>query len=177
MIKLRHFRKIDLLAVLILALLWSGVAYLVTFYLPYIFEIILFTTALFATFTVLLIRKIGSVTLFFSLSGVMTSVVPVLGFLGFGKILVFVLMGVVFEMFVYVFKKYLNLVVASSVSNGSMPWFLAVFGGRDLSANLSYALWNFTIISSLLGFLGSLTALVVWYKVGNSKVILKFEYE
>lgn len=177
MIRAEHFRKIELLAILILALLWSGLAYIVTFYFPYIFELILFATALFATFTVLLIKKAGSATLFFSLAGIMTSVVPILGFLGFGKILAFALMGVMFELAVYIFKNYPNVIIAGTVSNASMPWLMFWLGKAQLSTDLSYAMWNFTIVSSVLGLLGSLAGLLIWYKVKNSKIALKFEYE
>lgn len=177
MIIAEHFRKIELVAILILALLWAGLTYIVTFYFPYVFELILLATALFATFTALLIRKVGSVTLFFSLAGTMTSVVPILGFLGFGKILAFALMGIIFELAVYIFKNYPNLVIAGTVSNASMPWLMFWLGKAQLSTNLSYAMWNFTIVSSLLGLLGALTGLLIWYKVKNSKIVLRFEYE
>ena len=176
MIKLGHFRKIDLLAIFILAFLWSGLTYIIMFYFPYIFEVILFATALFATFIALLIRKVGSVTLFFSFAGVMTLVVPILGVLGFDKILVLVSMGLVFEFIIYIFKKYLNLIIAGTISNASMPWLMAL-SKNQFSTNLSYALWNFTIISALLGVLGALVGMGIWYKVKNSKLVLKFEYE
>jgi hypothetical protein len=139
--------------------------------------VILFVTTLFATFTTLLIRKAGSVTLFFSLAGIMTIIIPILGFLVFGKILVLVAMGIIFEIIVYVFKRYVNLVIAGIVSNASMPWLMFLLGKTQLSTNLSYALWNFTIISALLGGLGALVGLGIWYKVKNSKLVLKFEYE
>lgn len=176
MIGSKHFKKADLLGILILASLWSSVAYIVTFYFPYIFELILFSTAMLATFTFLLVRKIGSVTLFFSIAGLMTLPVPIFGVLGFDKIPVLALMGIFFELTAHTLGKHLNLVVAGAVSNASMPWLMLWLDKTKLSG-LENAMWNFTIISSLLGLFGALTGVLVWYKAKSSKPILRFEYE
>lgn len=177
MIKSKHLRKTDLLFITIAAFLWSLLAYVLTFYFPQIFELILFTIAVFATFLALFIRKLGSITLFFLIAGIMTLAIPAFLVSGIEKIVVFIIMGVIFEAITYTLKNYLNIIVASIFSNVSMPWQVSWLTKMQLTTKINYAIWNLTFISALLGLLGATSGLIIWYKVKNSKIILRFKYE
>ncbi len=67
----RRFRKIDLLAIIILALLWAFVTWLIN--IPnnqLTFMLSLFITTMFMAFTAFLIRKFFAVTLFYLIGAI-----------------------------------------------------------------------------------------------------------
>ncbi|MBI2085681.1 MAG: hypothetical protein HYT71_04170 [Candidatus Aenigmarchaeota archaeon] len=176
MTKLKYLKKTELSMILLVAVAWSLLAYASAFYFPQVYGLVLLPTSFFAAIVFLVVKKIGSVALLFSITGIMTLPVPFLGVLGPDKILIFVSTGIIFELVAHANKNILNAAVAGTVSNAAVPWLILWLGKTQLPAGLENAVLNFTFVSSILGLTGSLAGLFVWYKIKNSKTILKSEY-
>jgi len=176
----RSFRKIDLLAIIILALLWAFITWLIN--IPdtqFTFFLSLFITTMFMAFTALLIRKLGAVTLFYLLGAVITININNLGGLGYYKIPILFIAGIIFELFFLLLKIKiknipLDVVLGAAFSNFSIPFTMLLFIGA--SRELMPFVWNFALIALIIGVMGSVVTFLIWYNIKNSKPIIRFEY-
>jgi len=124
----RSLRKNDILAILLLAVVWAFVTTMVN--LPDTsgtFMLSLFITTMFMTFTALLIRRFFAVTLFYLIGAIITIPLNNLGGLGIYKVPILVVAGLIFEIFFLLLKIEiknipLDVIFGAAVSNASIPW-------------------------------------------------------
>src|SRR3989338_228954 len=175
-----RFRKIDFLALAILTVLWAVATTLIN--LPntqLTFMLSLAVTAIFVSFTALLIRKVGAVILFYFVGSAITISFNNL-IQGYYKILILVIAGIIFELAFLLTKKIyksnipFNLVLAAALSNASIPWIILLF--TEYSKELLTPTINFSLSALLIGIMGSLLTYLVWYNIKANKTIIKFEY-
>ena len=176
----RKFRKIDLIAIIILALLWALVTWLIN--LPntqLTFMLSLFITTMFMTFTALLIRKFGAVTLFYLFGSIFTISINNLGGLGLYKVPILLVAGIIFELFFLLLKIKiknipLNVVLGAAFSNFSIPFTMLLFVAA--TRELLPFVWNFALMTFIIGVMGSIITFLIWYNIKGLKPIIKFEY-
>jgi len=176
----RKFRKIDLVAIMILALLWAFVTFLIN--LPntqLTFMLSLFITTMFMAFTAFLIRKFFAVTLFYLFGSIITIPINNLGGLGFYKVPILFIAGIIFELFFLLLKIEiknipLDIILGAAFSNFSIPFTMLFFveGTKEL---MPFIL-NFALMGFIIGVMGAITAFLIWYNIKGLKPIIRFEY-
>ncbi|MBU0615196.1 MAG: hypothetical protein KJ601_03825 [Nanoarchaeota archaeon] len=173
-------KKKDLVAVAVISFIWAVLTIVLNLTQTYWgFVGVLFVTGLFACLVAFLVKKIGSVLLFFCLGGIFSIGFDNLG-LGYWKLLVLPLMGVVFELAYFGLRmEFKNLAVdgliAAALSNGALPFLMMLLikgGNRDI---LSYAI-NFSIIAALSGICGAVVMSILWYYIKSTEFVVKFQY-
>lgn len=177
---LRGFRKIDLLAIIILALLWSAITCLIALSNNQLaFMLSLFITTLFMAFTALLIRRVGAVTLFYLLCASITFRINNLEITGWDKVIILGTAGIIFELFLLLLKIEiknipLEVILGSALSNMSIPFtmFLLIPATKEI---MPYVL-NFALMAFIIGLMGSIAMFLVWYNIKGKKFIIKYEY-
>lgn len=176
----KKFRKIDLIAIIILALLWAFVTWIIN--LPdteLTFFLSLFITTMFMTFTALLIRKFFAVTLFYLIGAVITIPINNLGGLGFYKVPILVIAGILFELFflllkIKIKKIPIDVVLGAAFSNFSIPFTMLLFLAP--TRELIPFIWNFALMAFIIGVMGSIVTFLIWHNIKGIKPIIKFEY-
>lgn len=180
-IGIRGFRRIDLMAVAILAVLWAVATYLVNLIsADNSMMVSLFLTAFFAAFTALFIRKIGAVTLFCLLGAIMTVPTADLGGLGLNKIPILLIAGFVFDFFLLVLKIELvdiplGVILGAAFSNASIPWIMMLLIS-DIPKEIIPAALNFSLTAFVIGIIGGVVAFLAWYNIKGLKPVIRFEY-
>ena len=178
--KFKKFKKADFIAIAILVILWSIITYFIN--IPDTqssFMLILLITSMFMVFIALFIGKPGSVILFLLIGSIFT--LPINNFGGFGldKILILGVIGLVFEILLFLLKIEIknipfDMILAAAISLATVPFsMLLILGG---SRELMYYVWNFSLISFIIGVIGSIIIFMVWYNIKGLKPVIKFEY-
>jgi hypothetical protein len=176
----RKFRKIDLLAIIILVLFWAFITWIIN--IPdnqFTFFLSLFVTTMFMAFTAFLIRRVGAVTLFYLFGALITIPINNLGGLGIYKVPILIIAGIVFELFFLLLKIKiknipLDIVLGAAFSNFSIPFTMLLF--IPATKGLMSYVWNFALMAFIIGIMGSIAAFLIWYNIRNLKPIIKFEY-
>jgi len=176
----RRFRKIDLLAITILAIVWALVTWLIN--IPnnqFTFFLSLFVTTMFMAFIALLIRRVGAVTLFYLFGAIITIPINNLGGLGFYKVPILLIAGIIFELFFLLLKIRiknipLDVVLGAAFSNFSIPFTMLLF--VTATNELLPFVWNLALMAFIIGIMGSIITFLIWYNIKNLKLIIKFEY-
>ena len=176
----KRFRKIDVIAITALALLWALVTLIVN--LPdtqLTFMLSLLITTVFMAFTALLIRKFFAVTLFYLIGAMITIPINNLGGLGLYKVPILAIAGIIFEVFFLLLKIEirnipLDVVLGAAFSSASIPWTILLLtqASREI---LPYVI-NFSLSAFLIGIIGSLASFLIWHNIRGSRKIIKFEY-
>ncbi len=177
----RKFRKLDIVAIIMLVFLWSIIVYLVNLRDNYsAFMISLFVTAMFIAFTGFLIRKTGTVILFCLLIALVS--VRINDFLGleWNNILALGVAGIVFEAFFLLLSLEIknipfDVVLGTGFAVASVP-FSMLFLVEERVAGIIYSAWNFALTAFIIGIIGAFVIFLVWHHVKNLKPVIKFEY-
>jgi len=176
----KRFRKIDLIAIIILAVLWAFITWIIN--IPdnqFTFFLSLFVTTMFMAFTALLIRKIGAVTLFYLFGAIITISINNLGGLGIYKVPILLIAGIIFELFFLLLKIKiknipLDVVLGAAFSNFSIPFTMLLF--VSATRDLMPFVWNFALMVFIIGIMASIVTFLIWYKIKGMKLIIRFEY-
>ena len=179
-IRIKSFRKIDIIAIIILVFLWSVIAYFINFpnsQLSMIFS--LFITTVFIAFIGFLTKRVGAVTLFCLFGSLTTIGINNMGDLGWYKLIVLVTAGVVFEPFLLFFnKKIMNIpwsvVLGAGFASASIPFTMAL--AVSSAKGLMLYVLNFALMAFIIGIMGAITAFLIWHNIKTKKLIIKFEY-
>ena len=174
------FRKIDLIFIVITALTWSVLDHSISLIgftgnVILVSVISLFITAVFISFVALAVSKYGAITVFYILAAIFTIPLSNFGGPGLHKISILIIAGIVFDVVFFVLRGSLRIPLATAFSNASMPWviwFMLLSSGATVE--LSFIL-NSTIMDFLMGILGALAGMFIWYKIRTTKLIVKFE--
>jgi len=130
-------------------------------------------------FTALLIRKIGAVTLFYLFGAIITIPINNLGGLGYYKLPILLIAGIIFEIFFIFFRieiknMPIDVILGAAISNFSIPFTMLLF--IPTTTELMTFVWNFALISFIIGIMASIITFLIWYNIKNLKPIIKFEY-
>lgn len=185
MIAAEHFQKISLkealLTLVAAALLGVVILLLDSFLNPFaLFLSSLLILVLGANFLISLTRKLGLALLFYVLLAAFTWNVFDTGALGWEKILVYFLAGLVLEL-AYLFLKIkidflpLDLIAGTSLSLGSLPLITAFIISAPLARQFPLALINLAILSFAVGMAAATLFSLAWSRLDRTKKILKFK--
>jgi hypothetical protein len=182
--KLKAFTLKEIITILVLSGIWA----LVTTEINAMFDaqatyfIILLLVTLFASITAFLIRKIGTVTLFYLVASFMTFASTNLGVTDYTRIAVFLITGIIFDTTLFFLKKAernteLHVVIANIISAGLLPIVSVSLLSIKTSMALLSSLLSLVALSSLIGLFGAVIALLLWHALRLTKFFLRYEFE
>jgi len=179
----KKFRIIDFLAIIILVLLWFLFSKIINnnFNATTTYFLSLLIITILMSFTAHLVRKAGSVTIFYFIGALFTSNLNNLGITGINKIIVFVIAGIVFELVFLILKieiKNIKIDIISGVaiSSAIIPLMIAFLLSPEAALNMIIPIFNLVLLSFFIGIIGSIISFLIWYHLKTTKLILKFEY-
>lgn len=179
----RRFRFRDIMIISVIAFLWALVGYVVNFFVDpqssYIISLLIAT--LLMSFTVHLVRKAGSATLFYVIGGLLMFSVNDLGITHVGKIWMLFIAGIVFELFFIVLKLevrnvQLDIVLGTGFSAASIPFSTGFILSSSLAMSLISDLFNIALLSFFVGVIGAVLSFLIWHRFRTNKSVLRYEY-
>jgi len=179
----KKFRIIDLVIILTLAAIWSLLTLIINKAFDpqysYILSLLLVTFSM--SFIAYLVRKAGSATIFYILCGLFTYNINNFGVVGANKLIIFVISGVVFELFFLIFKLevkniQIDVIIGTAISAAVIPVTIVFLLSFDLALSMVQSLVNLILLSFLVGLLGAVISFIIWYNLKTSKLVLKYEY-
>jgi len=183
MIPLARFtsmRIIDYMVIVIAAIIWAALTTLINQPDTQLtFMLVLGITSIFATFIALLIRRAGAVVLFYLLGSLISISFNNL-IIGYQKIIILLIAGILFELVIVINNKLntknipLNVLIAAALSHASIPWTMLLL--TNFTKEILPATINFSLSSLLIGIIGAVIAYLIWYSIRSNKKVIKFEY-
>ncbi|MFC1732751.1 hypothetical protein ACFL6I_20820, partial [candidate division KSB1 bacterium] len=177
----KKFKADDFKVMIVFALLLAGISWAV---LPLknlmlAYSIITILIGFFMALTALCIRKLGSVMFFIALYSILSIGTGTIGISGMKKVVIFIVIGALFEIIFFLLRfngDRVDALVASSVSCAAIPFSVGVILSYDLMRELFVNMLNLSLISMVLGFIGSVLAVLLWGKVRNKKFFVRLRY-
>ena len=179
----KRFKLRDIITILVLAAIWLLISTIIDKLLhpqlTYIISLLIAT--IFMSFTVHLIRKAGSATIFYGIGGLLTQQLPNLGPLGMQKIYTLILAGIIFEIVFVIFKLeiesiQLDILLGTAISSATIPFTTALLLSTSVASTMLTALINMALVSFLVGIIGAVISFLIWYQLKTSKFVLQYEY-
>jgi len=178
----KRFRLIDFLLVVFMAGVWSifGFAFDSAFspLVSYIASLAFLIA--FVTFTLLLVKKVGTATLLLVIAALFTNGVGDIGPTGIYKIMTFLVAGLVFEAIFLVLKlEYksvpIDIVASSAIAAAIIPIVVGMLLSLGIAIDQLTTMINLVLLSLFIGILSSLLTYLLWYNVRTIKFIIKLE--
>lgn len=177
----------EIIFVLIIAGIFSLLTYLSNLYfLPSVTIIIsLALLALGLNLTVYVLQEKGTATLFYLLQGLLTFNLLDIGIIGWKKVLIFFIAGIIFEiingllslLFSHfsrqILENYLKIIISTIISLISIPLVGAFLLSSNISENISLPLFNLLLLCALTSLGASLIVALFWHLIRKTKTILK----
>jgi len=181
MSRFSRFKTADFKVIILFALIFSVLSWLLPLLknLMLAYTIIAVLIGFFITLTALSIGKFGSIMLFMAISSAFSIGTNTMGVSGVNKIISFIIVGAIFEVFFFLLKfnrTSAGAIVSSSVSCAALPFTVGLILSYDLVKELISSMLNLSLITLLSGLVGSLVAILVWGKIQNKKFFVKMRY-
>lgn len=179
----KRFKIMDIIAILALAGLWFLLSFLLNKFLgpqfSYIWSLLIATILM--SFTVHLVRKAGSATLFYGIGALFTYSINDLGATGLNKLIVLVIAGIIFELIFLIFKIevkniQVDIIAGTAISAATIPVTTGLLLSSNVALSMITLLINLILLSFLVGLAGSVISFLIWYKLKTTKMVLRFEY-
>lgn len=179
----KRFKIIDIIAIIILAGLWLLLSFLLDRFLDpqasYILSLLIAVTLM--SFTVHLVRKAGSATLFYALGALFTYSINDLGTIGSDKLIVLIIAGIIFELIFLIFKLevkniQLDIMAGTAISAASIPITTGLLLSFNVSLSMISSIINLILLSFFVGLIGAVFSFLIWYNLRATKIVLKYEY-
>jgi len=178
----KKFRTVDYIAVAVLAIIWSLLSFVLSSLTDLLSRYILslFLLIFISTFTVLLIKKAGAITLFYVISALITYNVGNIGPIGIYKLITFVSAGIIFELIFLLLKLEvraipLDIVVSASISAAAIPIVTGVILSFGVVVSMVTSFINVTLLSLFVGLASSVLLFIIWQTIKHSKFIVRLE--
>jgi hypothetical protein len=175
----RPLRKIDLLAVLALALVWGALAHFMSIYSSAGAVAILFLTSFLMALSVLMIKKTGISLLFAVLCGIITYSENNLSF-GADKLAILLASSLVLEISVFILKKEhfnirVEVILGSALSGAVIPVAMLALVSEGMRALLLPTV-NFALAGFFVGASAGAVSTMLWYRIKSTRLMIKYEY-
>jgi len=179
----RKFKILDIAVILAFASLWLLLSWIINkIFGPqpsYILTLLVVTFLM--SFTVHLVKKAGSATLFYTIGALLTFNINDLGAIGMNKLVIFAISGILFELIFLILKLelkniQLDIITSTSISAASVPITTGFLLSFNVALNMMVPLINLILLSFLVGLAGAVMSFMIWYNLKNTKMILKFQY-
>jgi len=177
---IRSLRKIDFAAIVIAAILWAILtSYISSMNTPFSFVLSLFMTAFFASFVVLMVGRLGSAFLFYTIGAIISLPFDTMSSLGIFKFPILMAAGLVFELIFLLLKLEvqnipMDVVFGAAISNFLIPFMMIIT--IQAQSQLMPFVWNLALTSFIAGLMGSVISFLLWYNIRHLKPIINFEY-
>ena len=177
----RKWRLVDFIAIIIISIIWAvSTSLLIAFPFKTSFFMILLITSILASFVALFVRRMGSITTFFALAGLLTFWSNNFG-VGWEKVIILVVAGLIFEISFLLIKLKIksvsiDVVLGAAFSNLAIPILILVFIETKALELLQYA-FNFAATAFIIGIMGAVIAYMVWFELKRLRWVVKFEYK
>ena len=181
MIDIEHFRKKELIAIILLALSWTA-ANLIFRNSFYISMALAFTTM---SLLLLMTCRLGRATLSLTIGVIISMLLMQSGLLNIEWLLLPALIAssIIFEIAVMLTSKTriksisLTLVIPALISSAILPWTLLFTSGATTIGKLSTEMINMTLASLLSALAGTVIALLIWELIKTKKFALRIMHE
>ncbi|MEK6900368.1 MAG: hypothetical protein AABX05_04565 [Nanoarchaeota archaeon] len=129
---------------------------------------------------VYLIDRAGAATLFYVLAAAFTLRLNDLGVIGWDKVLIFFIAGIIFEVIflslkIKVHHLSLDMVLGSSISAASVVIAAAFVLSSDLANSFPLELINLVLIGLASGLISSTILSLVWMHISRSRAVMKLQ--
>ncbi|MEK6903447.1 MAG: hypothetical protein AABW64_02260 [Nanoarchaeota archaeon] len=133
------------------------------------------------SFTVHLVRKAGSATLFYVIGAIFTYSINDIGHTGISKVITFLIAGILFELIFLIFKLemkriQLDIVAATAISAATIPLTTGFLLSFNVTLHMISSIINLMLVSFFVGLAGAVISFLAWHHVRTTKMILKYEY-
>lgn len=180
----KKFTKRDYVAIMVLLLLWAAISYLSDLYCPPQASYIVFLAimSIFGSFMAYLIRKIGIVTLFYTLGAFFMMKFDGLGLFGQNKLTALFIAGIAFDLLLLFLKTEAknsakHIVIGTVFSTALLPVITAYILSGSFKAVMTSQIINMILLSAGIALAGSFLSLLVWSQLRLNKIFLRFEFE
>ena len=185
MVAYEHFSKFtykQMFLILFLSLLSSLIIYVgARFSNPSVAILIsLACGVIFMNLAVYLIQKSGSALFFYLFLGFFTMGIDDVGITGWEKVIVYLFVGLIFEIMFLLLKLRIHLipldiVLGSTISTASIILFGAISLFSGLMTKFPLELVNLILVAAFTGLFSSTLTFIVWHSVSSKKSVLKFK--
>ena len=185
MIAIESFRKFHLrdgLVLIIAAALFALSQLGLSFFDPsvgYYGSLLIF--GLLLSFSTFFVRKAGTGLLVGILSSLCSFPNGLAGAIGWQKVLVFAIAGLLFELAFLLLKLEIHLIpfdilLGTALAVASIPLSTLLLLSPAVATQHQFALLNIALIGFLTGLLSAVLAFLLWYRLKQTKLVLWFEY-
>ncbi|MFC1754901.1 hypothetical protein ACFL96_16150 [Thermoproteota archaeon] len=176
-----RYKLTDLKAVFIFAVLLSIIIWAIHLLDHTLLSYILISVFLgaFIALVALSVRKFGSVLVFMLLVSLLSFGADNIGIQGWGKISVFLIAGLLFEIVFLLFRftgETISTIISALISFISIPVSIGLILSFDVMKELTNGMMNICLNSSVFGVLGAIIGLVIWAKVKNTMLFVRLRY-
>jgi hypothetical protein len=179
----QKFRTIDLIMIVLCSVL-AGVITYITLFLSSQTSAAFISLCGIVSIVALgtyIIRKAGTATAIYTLTGLFTISMNGMSVSGATKVIAFIIAGILFELIFLIIKievhnVAIDIITAAAISAASIPLTSALLVSPTLSREMITALTNQTVVAFLIGALGAVVAGIVWHRIKTTRWILRFEY-
>ncbi len=172
----------ELSFVLFLSGVFSGLAYLTDTLLStaHLFFLSIAFLVQGMIFITLFLKRMGSVVLFLVIYCLLTFDLNEIEVVGWKKLTMLFMIGVIFEVFNYSAKKTalpnsIILIISAITTSAIFPLILAFMLSVELTLTFPLSLYNLITLSAITGLSSSLLAVIVWMVLKRRKVIIKLK--
>jgi len=127
---------------------------------------------------VYVLKRTSVGALFLFLTGLMTVFIAEFGIIGINKILIFLIVGIVFELTYWLLRKkvmMVKMILATTISFNLLPLLIAFFLSFKLASTFPLELLNLLILFFSLSVLSSSLGYYLWTKLSTTSWMVKLE--
>ncbi len=176
----KRFNLADIATIIVLAVFAWAFSFAANIFLgmqvSYIASLLI-TTAMMAL-SVHVVRKAGSVTIFYLFNALLTYNLNDFGVMWQQKIISFLIAGILFEATFLVLKLelkeiQLDIIIGTALSAASIPLTIALQLSLIVTGAMIKDIINLMLLSFFVGIIGSIIAFFIWYKLRATKFMLR----
>ncbi|OYT32872.1 hypothetical protein DRJ22_02650 [Candidatus Woesearchaeota archaeon] len=180
----KKFRTKDIITILTLSGIWFLINTIINKFLGMQtgFAVTIITATTLMSFTVLLVRKAGTSSLFYLIGGILNWKIDTLGATGLNQLISLAVAGIIFELVFLILKLeiksvQIDILTGTAISAATIPITNALLLSPIIAKNMMIALINITLIGFFSGLIGGVISFLIWHSIRNTKFILNFEYK
>lgn len=177
MLTIEHFKRDELIAVVIFAFVWAALSCLLArnFYTSII------ATFMMMTLMILLTCRLGRTTLFLVIGIILVAILNLTGLVKLEDGLILgsmIFASMIFEIAIPAISKLgikrisFNVIIPAVVASATIPWTILFLSGGSIG-KLNTEMINFMLASAASAVLGAMIALVIWEFIKTKKFILR----
>lgn len=180
---LKKFTNRDFVIILILAVLWAAIAYLMENIFTFrSYSVSLLIAVTLMSFGVHLIKKIGVATAIYAIGAILTLGIGDIAVSGINKLITLLIAGVIFDISLLILKKDgvhtdMDVIVCAAISSAAIPIIGILLLSFEILTTMGTSIANVVLLSLLVGIVGSTLSYIVWHFFRTTGTSLRYELE